>query len=99
MVENVRGKKVIGEKFNLIKFLISIWILVFPFLHITTVEHNIIDDDCQVCSVVNLPEVNSDSGNNLNLNLERLIYINNFKENLFLKNIYFISVNLRSPPL
>jgi hypothetical protein len=98
MVGNVRGKKVRGKKFNLIKFLISIWILVFPFLHITTVEHNLIDD-CQVCSVVNLPEVNSDSGNNLNLNLERLIYIHNFKENLLLENIYFLSANPRSPPL
>ena len=88
-----------GEKFNLIKFLFSICFFVLPFLHITTVEHNLIDDDCQVCSVINSPEVNSDSGNNLNLNLEHLIYINNFKENLFLENIYFISVNPRSPPL
>lgn len=87
------------EKFSSIKLLIATWLLVFPFLHITTVEHNLINDDCQVCSVVNLPEVNSDSGNNLNLNLEHLIYINNFKENLFLENIYFISVNPRSPPL
>jgi len=88
-----------GEKFSSVKLLIATWLLVFPFLHINTVEHNLIDDDCQVCSVVNLPEVNSDSGNNLNLNLERLIYIHNFKENLLLENIYFISVNPRSPPL
>jgi hypothetical protein len=99
MVENVRGEKVRCEKFSLIKFLITTWLLVFPFLHITIVEHNLIDDYCQVCFVVNLPEVNSDSGNNFNLNLEHLIYINNFKENLFLKNIYFISINPRSPPL
>jgi hypothetical protein len=88
-----------GEKFSSVKLLIATWLLVFPFLHINTVEHNLINDDCQVCSVVNLPEVNSDSGNNLNLNLERLIYIHNFKENLLLENIYFISVNPRSPPL
>jgi hypothetical protein len=87
-----------GEKFNLIKFLFSICFFVFPFLHITTVEHNLIDDDCQVCSVINSPEVNSDFGNNLNLIGENKIYILEPKKDLFFENIYLISINSRAPP-
>ena len=80
------------------KFLLGIWFFVFPFLHITTVEHNLIDDDCQVCSVIGSPQLNSDCGSVLISIIESNFFINNSTVELNPVLNFYIYKLTRAPP-
>ena len=78
--------------------LLILCLLSIHSIHLNTVKHNINDTDCEVCSVINVPQVNCDYGNNLNLAHDYLISILDTNRNISFKDESFINLNVRAPP-